>query len=132
VALEIGTCKAKILNHSLAVIGDKMAVRINVETEHGDETDLLVFITDKSMGIARAQLKLCGFDVDTTLLEKLDADSRLLAGTEIPILIEPWNGKLRAGILLNPKPTKDAVAHAQAGLRAVKTGNASADDDLPF
>jgi hypothetical protein len=128
----MGVCKAIIRSHSLGAINDKLVVRIQVDTDHGDDTELLVWVTDKSYGIARAQLKVCGFDSDKTPLGELDKNPELLAGTEIPILVEPYNGKLRPSILLNPKPTDAAITKAQAGLRQVKKGNADTDDDLPF
>ena len=59
VDLEIGVCTGTITSHSLRVIGDKDAVSVNCNTDYGATCQALIFLTDKSMGIARQQLKAC-------------------------------------------------------------------------
>ena len=131
--LEIGVCTGEIKSHSLRVIGDKDAVSVQVETEYGAQTQVLIFLTDKSMGIARTQLKACGFDVDKYDIDALDDDQTMLAGNKIPLIIEEYNGKIRAGINLNRSVDKDKRPSITKKLRdAKKTQVAPAEDDIPF
>lgn len=118
-ALALGPCKGRILSNTVKDINAKVAVSLSVEAD-GDATEVLIFITDKSMGIARRQLKLCGFNVDTQELEELEDSPKLLAGREIPLVVDYYKGKLQAQIDTNVKPERTAMQAAMAGLRSAK------------
>jgi len=135
--MPIGKNTVLITSNTVTEIAGKDVVKLTCEsTDHAaDPIDVIIWLTDKSMGIARAQLKLCGFDIDAEEFETLVAEPSKLKGTEIPILVEDWNGQLRASIMLNPTPSKKRLQELQTGLRAVKKGGETppADDsDLPF
>lgn len=129
----------EILSHDIRNIGDKEAVVLVALLPDGDTTDVLIFLTEKSMGIARRSLRLCGFDPDKQSLSDLTDNPELLKGRKVSILAEEWNGKIRANIMLNPEPTKKRVHALDSMLRAAKSDNedpippaTSTDEDLPF
>jgi len=127
--LTIGKHEAEILDHTIREIGDKDAV--SLQCQIGDEiTEVLIWLTEKSMGIARRQLDLCGFDVDTNFLTRLIAEPTLLAGKRISVIVEEYKGKLRAAILLDPTPSKKRLAEMTAQLRAAK--KTEEEEGLPF
>jgi len=119
-ALSIGHCKGRIVSNAVKEINGKVTVVLTIQTEHGDVTNVLIFLTDKSAGIARRQLKLCGFNVDTQELEEMEDNGRLLEGVAVPLVVEEYGGKIRAQIDTNTKPEKWAMQSAMAGLRAAK------------
>jgi hypothetical protein len=121
--LTIGKHQATIREHRLSEIGGKEVVRIDCVTEAGDETQVLIWFTEKSMGIARHQLRLCGYDIDKRGLEDLHTEPQLLAGHIIPILVEDWKGQLRAQIQTNSEPSKKRMKELTAQLRACKKDN---------
>lgn len=139
-ALAVGLYKAEILQNDLREIADKTAASLQVRTEDGDVTEVLIFITEKSAGIARASLKIAGFDVDANDLSLLAEDPNHLAGAIIPILVEEYNGRLRAQIVLK-RQTEKAKASKLSGMlrdvkrRAVDMGDEApppSDPDIPF
>lgn len=131
-ALRIGKHAATIVTHSLRNIGDKEAVSFMCRTEGDDDQfEVLIWLTEKAMGIARASLKLCGFSVDDADLWDLQGNQTLLAGNRINVLAEEWNGRMRAQILLQSEPTQKRAKEIQTQLRAVKKDTED-DGDLPF
>lgn len=132
-ALEIGRHEVRITSNSIGTFGDKDAVVLQFETASGDEGRVLIFLTPKAMGIARASLKLAGFDCDTQSLTELLTNPELLTDKMIPVLVEDWNGKMRAQIALRSAPEVKTVNRYQDMLRkAKKSDDAVAEDDLPF
>jgi hypothetical protein len=121
--LIIGKHMATIREHRLSEIAGKEVVKIDCTTEAGDETQVLVWLTEKAMGIARHQLRLCGHDIDKRGLEDLHAEPYLLAGNVISILVEDWKGQLRAQIQTNSEPSKKRLAELTQQLRACKKSN---------
>ena len=126
--LDFGSYKATVKSTSLRVINDKTVVQVCCVV--GEEScDVLIFITEKSLGIARASLKACGFNIDTTDLSALDQFPSPIEGNEVPIYVEDYNGKLRANVELNRKPEPGTLADLTKSLRDVKK---KTGDDLPF
>lgn len=118
-ALEIGKFEAEIRANTVQTIGDKEAVKLYCDV--GDvQTDVMIWISDKSYGIARRSLQLCGFDIDKTSLAELIRNPKLLAGRKVTVLCEEYNGKVRAGIWLNPEPSAKRIAALDKALRAEK------------
>lgn len=124
--MEMGLHRVEIASTSLAVLGDKPAIRVVVRFADGEETDVVVWLTEKAIGIARQQLKKCGFDPDMEDLQILDDDPTRLAGNKIDIIVEEFNGKLRAQIPLKTTPSKKEVTRLQGLLRSIKK-----DDPAP-
>jgi hypothetical protein len=124
--LTIGKHMATIREHRVSEMAGKEVVRISCVTEDGDDTQVLVWLTEKSMGIARHQLRLCGLDIDKDGLEILNENSYLLSGHAVPILVEEWKGQMRAQIMLNSEPSKKRMAELTTQLRACKR-----DEELP-
>lgn len=132
-ALEIGSYKVQITSNTVGTFGDKDAVVLNFETAAGDSGRVLIYLTPKAMNIARASLKIAGFDVDSSDITELIDKPDLLQGNEIPVLVEEYNGKVRAQIVLNSRPEKAKLSRLTDALRKAKKRDAEvADDDIPF
>lgn len=127
--LTIGKHNVKIISHTVRGIGDKDAVSIQAQMDDGETLDVLVWLTNKSMGIARRALGLCGFDCDKQSICDLADNPRLLAGRRVDILVEEYNGKLRGQILLDPATPQAKMRQFDAELRAAKKAD---EDDIPF
>jgi hypothetical protein len=133
-AIQAGPCEVEILDHTLRSFGDKSAVSIRVKTDEQDDAEVLIFLTAKSMNIARAQLKRCGFDVDARDLGDLVDNPHLLAGRRVGVRFEEWKGNLRPQIDISGAPPKDELERLTASLRAAKSkseGPSFADDPPP-
>lgn len=97
-----------------------------------------VYITEKSKGIARAQLKACGFSVDRHPLSVLEKQPTFLAGHTAPVEIyeEEYGGKLRTKARIVTSKVSGVAAneidHAEILLRSAKKAGepATADEDL--
>lgn len=138
-ALEMGKYAATIRENTVTTLGGKEVVRLTVETDDGEETDVLVWMTKASMSIARQSLKLCGFDPEKHTVEDMFVNPKLLAGNKVTIIMEDYQGKLRASLMLNPAPTKHRMAELTKGLRdaasaetKVANGGGGEDDEVPF
>lgn len=135
--LPLGTYEVSITDNAIRGIGGKSAVSLSVRTDKGEHGEVLIFLTEKSMNIARAQLKRCGFDVDTRELDELSQDSggeAVLAGVRIPVKVEMYNGKPSAKVDLSGPPPKSEMQRLTAALRASKSrkeGPSFADDAPP-
>lgn len=118
-ALEIGKYEAEIRANTVQTFGDKEAVKLYCDVA-GEQADVMIWISDKSYGIARRSLSLCGFDIDKDSLGELIRNPKLLAGRKVAVLVEEYNGKTRAGIWLNPEPPAKRIAALDKALRAAK------------
>lgn len=127
--LSVGKFDAEIVCHTIRAIGEKEAVSITVRIGE-DETEAMIWMTEKSMGIARQSLKLCGFHPDAMSLCDLEDNPTLLAGKHVVVLVEPYNGRMKASILLNPTPPKARMKELDAALKAAKKNGE--DEDMPF
>jgi len=140
--LPLGSYEAEIVENSVRDFGSKSAVSLYVRSDDGADGEVLIFMTEKSMGIARASLKRCGFDVDTRDLEELANDRRLLEGMRVPLKVEDYKGKPSAKIDLSGPPPKTEMQRLTTALRtATKRGEGPSfsddappitDDDLPI
>ncbi len=140
-SLDIGRrYLATIRSHRLRTLGDKAAVEIVADTEDGPAIPL-IWLTEKAAGMARAQLRVCGFDVDARDMWELDDNHELLSGNMIPVDIEEYNGKAQARIPTSDTPTKKAISVVQTALRAAKKDNekpietqraTATAEDIPF
>lgn len=143
--LELGPHVGRIIGHSSCQLAGKDAIRIAVTIE-GEATpfNVIIFLTEKAMGMARASLKACGFDCDKQDLAEIDCTPPCLAGNSVPLMAEEYNGKLRLSIDLNQKIQKPRMAALTQALRNVKkrgdgpapAGKAERPDadygDIPF
>ncbi len=141
--LKLGKCEAEIEENGLRSINGKSAVSILARTLDGEPADVLIWLTPAAMGMARAQLKVCGFDVDTEELELLTAEPRLLAGKRIPLNVEEYKGRPQPRIDLSAPPPKDEMKRLTQALRSAKSAEKDTstfsdeapppgDDDLVF
>lgn len=121
--MQNGPQRVSIVSHSTGNVNGKFVVRIRVLTKDGEAAEVTIFCTEKSMGMARASLKVCGFDIDTHPVQALDVSPPMLGGNEIPIIVEDYNGKPRCSIDLNQRAEKSACDAITAALRAVKKQN---------
>ena len=133
--LPLGSYEAEIVENSVREFGTKSAVVLLVTTDSGANGEVLIFLTDKSMGMARASLKRCGFDCDTRDLEELANDQKALAHMRIPLKVEIYNGRPSAKIDLSGPPAKTELKRLTEALRTVKQrgeGASFADDAPPL
>lgn len=137
-AVEVGrTYQGVILKNTIRSIGDKEAVAIRIEIAEEDEHgEALIFLSEKSMGMARAALRVCGFDPDKQDLQALFDDSGLLAGKPVPVEIEEYKGRAQWRIPTSTAPSKKRMGELSklfksAGSKA-SAGAAHDDSDLPF
>jgi hypothetical protein len=131
-ALTQGLHEATICSHSLRNVAGREVVSLMCARDGDDEQfEVLIWMTEKSMGIARHQLKICGFPVDDRDLEELHAQPEMLAGRQITILAEDYKGRMTARVHLLDTPTKQRMKELQTQLRAAKSKDEE-DGDLPF
>lgn len=126
--LPVGPHKGTIVSHRSKMLGDKLAISIKCDVQR-EFVEAVVFITDKAMGMARRALKVCGFDCDQHDLDLLDKKPTLLAGNQVPLLVELWNGKPQIKIDLDSRAEALLLADATKKLRAAKGGGI--DDHQP-
>lgn len=119
-ALTMGVHEVEILTHGLEKLGDKPCIRFSCVTVEDDPVDFMVWLTDAAMNMARASLKMCGFDVDKFNITVLDTDPTMLRGKRVTVIVEDFNGRLRANLKLNTKPNKKELLSIQGKLRAAK------------
>lgn len=104
-------------------------LRVSIE---GDSIPVQIWLSDKAMNMARAQLKLCGFEFGKDKLASLLEDPKYLAGRPIPVEIyeEEYNGKtnLKARIV-TASLTKKRVAELD---KKFTSGSSDDNDDIPF
>jgi hypothetical protein len=134
--VNFGQQKAKILNAYVGVNETSKNIFVNLKLElgSGDKVYSKIYLTEKSMGIARARLKRCGFDPDRQALEDIDQNASLLTGNEVLVDVyeESYQGKqqIRVDVVIDrPKADKSALARATEGLRKAKEADTS--DDAP-
>lgn len=152
-AFSPGLYEVEIVSHEFQVKGDKETFVLHTRTvDTGEDMEVLIWFSEKAMGIARAALKICGFDCDARELTELDQDTTLLAGQRFTASVEDYRGRNSIGVLLRSKPTTGRLAAMSDALRqAKKSENGSAgapyvpaatqpvpgatfpkDDDIPF
>lgn len=141
--MNIGRQKAEILSTKLRCTQrgtDFVAIAVMVGDEQGE---ISVWLTHKSMSMARAQLAVCGFDIEKHGLEVLEEQPELLRGTVIPVDIEDevYNGKTTRKILIamKDKPDPARIAKLSDEMRKAKMPNMEAasiedpdEDSIPF
>jgi len=121
-----------IVGNTIRTLGDKDAIAIKFEAD-GQTEEALIFLTPKSMGIARAQLRVCGFNPDEGLVELIKNPTRL-AGRQIPIEVEEYNNRLQFRIPTASAPNASRIAELDKAIKAAKKdGEAEiAEEDIPF
>lgn len=134
--LELGPVKGKIVSHRTQENNDKVIVIVSCATASGESADARIYITEKSYGMARRALKMCGFDIETQSLAELDTRPNLLAGNYVPLIVEEYNGKTQVKIDLDARASAAKLDDLTKRLRAAKKAGADAspDDhgDIPF
>lgn len=138
--LPQGQHKGTIVSNRSKKFGDKIAICIvcDVQMESViEQVEAKIYLTDKSMGMARLALKVCGFDVDQTDMAMLDIRPTLLAGNIAPLVVSNYNGKPTVGIALDVRADKSEMADVQAKLRAAKHRDVAGPapvltEDIPF
>lgn len=141
--MNLGRQKAEIISTKLRCTQrgtDFVSISVMVGDEQGE---ISVWLTHKSMGMARAQLAICGFDIEKQGLEVLEEQPELLRGKVIPVDVEDetYNGKTTRKILVAMKDKADPahIAKLSEEMRKAKAPNMEAapidepsDDGIPF
>jgi len=87
--MKTGRQQGEIQDHGLQSLGKNNTPCVMVKVQiDGDYLDVPIWLTDKSAGIARQQLKMCGFDVDSRKLTELESNPTLLSGNVVPVDVE--------------------------------------------
>lgn len=127
-----------VVNNSVRSINGKTVFSLIV-TIAGEEWEVLIWASPAALGMARAGLLRCGFDVDREDVSVLRENGRHLAGRSVPIVFESYRGKLQARIDLQGPPSAEEIGRLTAALRAVKESSDGegepaplADGDIPF
>jgi hypothetical protein len=125
-----GIVKAVVKRHSFTssqagTPGLSVTVELTDDWDSGVTMVGTIWLSQKSMGMARPQLKALGFDISTHELDELDG-TEILVGREVEIELreEEYKGRKELRIArfggLPPKPTKDALKAVTAALREAK------------
>ena len=123
-----GIYNATIINNGMAATpggSEYVALRCAFDEldENGDSVVMVakVWLTEKSMGIARGQLRLCGFDCDTQDIEELNLNPDLLRNVRIKLDVQdkPKYG-LQASVFMGQDIGRDRMARITSALRAAK------------
>lgn len=128
--IELGPCKGTIVSHRTRMIGDKLVISLTCDVGQ-EQCEAVIWVTDKAMGMARRALKVCGFDIDQHTLDLLDARPTMLAGKEVPLLVEEYNGKQTVRIDIDQRAEKALLDKTTAKLRAAKKSPDQVED-IPF
>lgn len=90
-----------------------------------------IYLTAKSIGIARVNLKAMGFDCDIRSLKELDDNPILLAGNEVEVDFQTWDSNQGSILQINniygkraPK-TEDFFSGLDKSIREVKKSDKS-------
>lgn len=93
--------KAKVASHVVeqdAKGQPFIMVTFAIEDEaHGKR----IYLTEKSIGIARANLKAMGFDCETRSLKELDENPFLLAGNDVEVDFTTWESNQGSVLQIN-------------------------------
>jgi len=116
--------------------GLSIKVKIDDDWDSGQTFIGTIWFTEKSMGMARGQLRALGFDMDANELADLE-DTISLVGVKVDVELkeEVYNGRSELRIARfggpAPPPTKAALAAATKALRSVKKSPANSDTVSP-
>lgn len=140
--------QGRIVAHCLTVINEKPAAQITFDVGDlaPDEITATIWLHEKAISMARAQLKKCGFDPDTQDVELLETQPTLLAGRVVEIGCEDYKGRIQARIFTRDVPQPAQMKEITSMLRAAKGSSAKqtavtvapapdafpSDDDIPF
>ena len=106
-----------ILSESRAKATPCVVVVATTQPE-GEVVEIPIYFSEKSINMAHKQLKICGFDTDTTSLTKIAENPSILRGNRINIntRTEMYNNKqqIRHEIVLNTMLPKEKVAGLDA------------------
>lgn len=139
-----GMYRGTIKRNSIRVTKNGTEYVLIAADVEGFEFPISVWLTEKAAGMARSQLKACGFDIDKQDLLTLATDPAFLKDREIPVEVfeEEYNGKLQTKARI---PTSDGgtsptrINELQAMLRAAKkkaeevmASAAEEEEEMPF
>lgn len=136
----IGLFQAFIQKHWIdETAGGKPFIGMRLEFETSDVM-AKIWLTEKAMPLARAQLKACGFDPDTQDLQTLGDNQTLLAGRMVQIdVVDDDKYGPQASIVTRKNLNATRLSELGKGLRDAKRDNeapvaeASQDDgSIPF
>lgn len=139
--IQDGVYEAKITENGAGTTkngADYLWLRCRVDG-YDDPVFAKVWLTPKSMGIARQQLKTLGVDPDLVDLAELADQSNYLSGIKAKIIVEVRDGYVNANLPLpeRPGPSKKRLGELSKALRDAKRGDEddagpSDDDEIPF
>lgn len=128
--MEAGIYTAQVVEHAIRQSPIQGTWYIDVLFKLVGSDEIInghVWLTEKSMGIARKSLKAMGFDIDTFDLSHLQENHTLLAGNKckIDIQLDDQGKELRVKWInpLGDTPSKQVFDNLTQQLRTVKKAN---------
>ena len=146
--IDVGMHKGTVINHrwrksqNKGTLGLDITVEITNNEDQPEELTGTIWFTEKSMRMARAQLKAFDFDPDKYDIKEIgDSISLLGMVAEVSVIVEAYQGqdytkinRFGAGAQ-PPKPEDFAAVQAAlvaAGSKAGKAETPEPEDDIPF
>lgn len=129
--------KAVVMSHDVDV-NDKgnLFVKVRFSLEDDSQIETRIYLTDKSMGIARRNLRLIGFDIDKRELFDLKQNATLCAGhtVSVDVFQDEYKGRVsdKCEIARPTISAKQAQDWTQKLRAAKKDGDEISDDTVPF
>ena len=114
------TGKVEVLQNEIRKLGDHTVVSLTcASVGEGHPLNVLIWLTENSMNIARAQLKAAGFNVDDTALDMLQQDRSYLQGNTFQASAEEYNNRISGRVVIQTV-TKAHLLKLQEGLRRAR------------
>lgn len=131
--IQLGPTKAVITSNDVQSYNDKEFVLLMLEVG-SEPISARIYLTPKALPMARAQLKRCGFDIDTRDLNELWDNKSALAGRLIDVEIEDFKGRLQAKVLAHPPADSKRLTELTKQLRSAKQTDERPEDEgeIPF
>lgn len=113
-------------------------VYLRVVFENDETMPIQIWLTEKAMGMARAQLRQCGFDADKDSLAVLSENNAFLRGRKVPVEVytEEYKGRetLKAKIQTNAVSKKriESLGKMLRSSGREEPISMVPEDDIPF
>lgn len=123
--------QSKIVCNGIRTINDKDAISITFETNEGECGEALIWVTERSVPMAKAALKACGFDAATQQMADLIEDPVLLQGNAVTIEADEYNGKQTFRVVIPDAPSAKRLKELQGLFGKPKTSGKPAQARTP-
>ena len=131
--MNLGRHKATILKNDVRAAGTGTEfVYLLLENAEGEKIASQIWFSKKSMNIAKAQLRACGFDTHSESLLLLKENPKHLAGKKVDIDVEEeeyrGQSQVKARIVTENNISNKRISQLDGLLK----GSEKEEDDIPF